>query len=218
MMMRTLAEKLETFGVIPVVTIEETALGVPLAQALTDGGLPVVEVTFRTAMAADAIREIKMAFPDMLIGAGTILQPGQVDQAIAVGADFLVAPGCNPAVIRHALAQKASLIPGCVTPSDIETARREGLRLVKFFPAEACRARDVIPALNGPYPDMRYMPTGGIRLKSLEDYLTIPNVMVCGGSWIAPGALMANGDWETISMNARQAVEQVNLIREETIK
>lgn len=210
----TLRDKLTSFGVIPVIMIDRAEDAVPMARALTDGGLPVAEITFRTAAAAEAIDLIKKALPEMLVGAGTILNEAQLDQAQAAGADFMVAPGLNGVLVQKARDQNIPFIPGCVTASEIEQAMGLDLDLVKFFPAEASNAQAVIKAFNGPYPQMSYMPTGGISLDNLASYLTTPNVICCGGSWIAPAQVIAAGDFDQIRENAAATVARVTEIRE----
>lgn len=209
-----LREELCRFGVIPVITLDRAEDAIPLARALCDGGLPVAEITFRTDAAAEAIEIIKKAMPHMLIGAGTILNEVQLELARAAGADFLVAPGLNGDLVQKALDQDIPFIPGCVTASEIEQAIGLDLDMVKFFPAEAANARAVIRAFNGPYPHMSYMPTGGISLDNLASYLKTPNVVCCGGSWIAPAKVIAAQDFDQIRENAAATVARVTEIRE----
>lgn len=209
----TLREKLANFGVIPVITITKAEGAAPLARALVEGGLPVAEVTFRTPAAAVAIREMKRAEPHLMIGAGTILTEDQMNRAEQAGADFMVAPGLTEKIVEQAQQRNMPFIPGCVTASEVEQAMGLGLDLVKFFPAEAQNAREVIKALNGPYPGMRYMPTGGISLANLESYLRETNIICCGGSWIAPTALIEAGDFTQIAANARATGDKIKMIR-----
>lgn len=211
--MMSLPEKLKNFGVIPVITLTQIADAIPMAKALSEGGLPVAEITFRTPVAAEAIAEIKQAMPHMVIGAGTILTPVQLHQARASGADFMVSPGFDASLVLKSMAMEMPFIPGCVTATEIGAAQALELNLVKFFPAVAQNARAVIPAMTGPFPDMTYMLTGGIGLGDLAAYLTLPNVICCGGSWIAPANLINAGKFGEIEENAASTVEKIKRIR-----
>ncbi len=208
-----LRQKLYKFGGVPVINIDDASNAAPLAMALKNGGLPVIEVTFRTMAAADAIKQIKEQCPAILVGAGTILTTDQIEQAIGVGADFMVAPGLNISVLVKAKQMNCPFIPGCVTASEVEQAIQAGVSFVKFFPAEVSNAKQVIKAFNGPYPNMHYMPTGGIKLDHLENYLSIPNITCCGGSWIARPDLISSGNFDQITKNARETITTVKQIR-----
>ncbi len=208
-----LEKRFYELGIIPVVAFSDIEEVVPTAQALINGGLPAIEVTFRTDIAAGAIHLIKQMFPKMLVGAGTLLSIDQVEQAIKVGADFFVAPGFNADLITQAWEYDLMFIPGCATASEVDEALRMNIKFVKFFPAEACNARKYISALNGPYPQMNYMPTGGISLENMAEYLEIDNVVCCGGSWIASSSLMQSGNFEQVRENAKQVAEKVKSIR-----
>jgi len=210
----TLQAQLRAFGVIPVIMLARAEDAVPLARALMDGGLAVAEITFRTGAAAEAIKLIKQALPEMLVGAGTIVTEAQLDQALVAGADFMVAPGLNGALVQKARDKNIPFIPGCVTASEIEQAMALDLELVKFFPAEASNARAVIKAFNGPYAHMSYMPTGGISPDNLASYLKTSNVICCGGSWIAPVKVIAAQNFDQIRENAATTVARVKEIRE----
>jgi 2-dehydro-3-deoxyphosphogluconate aldolase/(4S)-4-hydroxy-2-oxoglutarate aldolase len=201
-----LIEELRRLGVVPVVEIDDVETAAGLGRALVDAGLPVVEVTFRTPAARDAIVQMRSATPELAIGAGTVLDVDTVKTAIDAGADFLVSPGHNPAVSHAARNAGAKLIPGATTPTEIEAARSAGFRLLKFFPAEASGGIAMIKALSGPYQDVNFMPTGGVREDSLADWLSVPSVIACGGTWIAPRALIAARDFAEISRRATRAV------------
>ena len=203
--MDTTFEKLEKFGVIPVIALDDPDDALPLAAALTDGGLSCAEVTFRTAAAEESIRRIAAAYPDMLVGAGTVLTTQQVDRAVAAGAKFIVSPGLNPNVVRHCLEKGVPAAPGCCTPSEIEQAIELGFSVVKFFPAEAMGGLKTIKALAAPYTGLRFMPTGGINASNLRIYLEYPRVLACGGSWMVSKELIRAHDFAQITELVRQA-------------
>ena len=203
--MDTTFEKLEKFGVIPVIALDDPDDALPLAAALTDGGLSCAEVTFRTAAAEESIRRIAAAYPDMLVGAVTVLTTQQVDRAVAAGAKFIVSPGLNPNVVRHCLEKGVPAAPGCCTPSEIEQAIELGLSVVKFFPAEAMGGLKTIKALAAPYTGLRFMPTGGINASNLRSYLEYPRVLACGGSWMVSKELIRAHDFAQITELVRQA-------------
>jgi 2-dehydro-3-deoxyphosphogluconate aldolase/(4S)-4-hydroxy-2-oxoglutarate aldolase len=178
---------------------------VPVAEALLAGGLTCAEITFRSDAAAAAIEMIRSCVPALLVGAGTILTTAQADAAIAAGASFLVAPGFNPAIVDHVLGRGIPMLPGVCTPSEIEQALARGLHLVKFFPAAAMGGVAYLRALAGPYPMVRYVPTGGITAGDVAGYLALPSVVAVGGTWLAAGDLIAAGAWETIRGLAAEA-------------
>ena len=194
------------YSLVPVVVLEDAKDAVPLAEALIRGGLPCAEVTFRTAAAEESIRKMSEAFPEMLIGAGTVLTTEQVDRAVAAGAKFIVSPGFNPRIVDYCLDKRIPMIPGCCTPSDIEQALERGLEVVKFFPAEAAGGVSMLKALAGPYRNMRFMPTGGIGPANLENYLALPSVLACGGSWMVKESLVNAGEFDKICELTREAV------------
>lgn len=208
--METVFNRLKNIRLVPVVKIDDAEKALPLAKALRDGGLPCMEITFRTECAAQALRCITEAFPDMLVGAGTVLTPEQARQAVEAGAQFIVSPGLNSAVVRWCLEHGISVIPGCATPSDVETALGLGLNVVKFFPAEHEGGLGMIKALSAPYGQIRFMPTGGINEKNLPAYLANPNVLACGGSWMVREELIRSGDFEGITKLCRRAVLLIN--------
>ena len=199
-------KELSLIGIVPVIAINDAADAVPLAQALCDGGLPCAEVTFRTAAAEEAIRNMTKAFPDMLVGAGTVLTNDQVDRAVAAGAKFIVSPGLNPATVQHCQEIGLPVCPGTSNPSDIEMALSLGLKTVKFFPAEAAGGLKYIKSIAAPYVDVTFMPTGGINEKNLLDYLSFKKIICCGGSWMVPGDALAAKDWDRIRSLVSSAV------------
>ena len=191
--MNPILEEFGKFGLIPVVKIDRAEDAVPLAKALCDGGLPVAEVTFRTAAAADAIAAMTKAFPEMLVGAGTVLTTAQVDAAVAAGAKFIVSPGLNPKVVSYCVEREIPVTPGVSSPSEIEQALELGLEVVKFFPAEASGGLAKIKAMAAPYGGIRFMPTGGINADNLNSYLAYDRVLACGGSWMVHDLLRCQG-------------------------
>jgi len=204
--MQNLFEQISEIGLVPVIKIDDVDTAVPLAQALCDGGLPCAEITFRTAQAAEAIAKMAAAFPDMIIGAGTVLTTEQVDSAVAAGASFIVSPGLNPKVVSYCLDKNIPIIPGTATPSDIERAIELGLDTVKFFPAEANGGIKSIKAMAAPYTQMKFMPTGGINAANLNDYLSFDRIIACGGSWMVPDKLLKEGNYDGIRDLTREAV------------
>ncbi|MCL2054640.1 MAG: bifunctional 4-hydroxy-2-oxoglutarate aldolase/2-dehydro-3-deoxy-phosphogluconate aldolase [Oscillospiraceae bacterium] len=200
-------QKIKQTRVIPVVTINNTGDALPLAKALCDGGLPCAEITFRTQAAEESMRLIAAEYPQMLIGAGTILTPEQADKAKAAGAKFIVSPGLNPRVVEHCRSIGVPMIPGCMTPSDIERAIELGLSTVKFFPAEAAGGLKMLKALSAPYPNIEFMPTGGITDKNITEYLSFNKVIACGGSFMVSNELIAAGDFSKITELTAKSVE-----------
>ena len=199
-------DQLALAGLIPVIKVERAEDAVPLCRALSKGGLPVAEITFRTAAAEEAIRLVHQELPEVLLGAGTVLTPEQADKAAAAGAGYIVSPGLNPRVVRHCLQKGYPILPGCSSPSDIELALELGLTAVKFFPAEALGGVNMIKALLGPYGGLKLVPTGGINTQNLHDYLSIKNVLACGGSWMVPDDAVKSGDWARVERLAAEAV------------
>jgi len=204
--MKTMNQQLYELGLIPVIKITDPAKAVPLARALCNGGLPAAEITFRTACAAEAISAITKEFPDMLVGAGTVLNAEQADRAAAAGAKFIVSPGLNPNTVRHCQKIGVPIIPGCANPSDIEAAIELGLDTVKFFPAEAAGGIEMIKAMSAPYGNIKFMPTGGINANNLMDYLSFDKILACGGSFMVKEDLIEAGDFDAIEKLTRQAV------------
>jgi 2-dehydro-3-deoxyphosphogluconate aldolase/(4S)-4-hydroxy-2-oxoglutarate aldolase len=201
---------------LPVVVIENVADAVPLAKALVEGGLPVAEVTFRTAAAAEAISEIAKHVPEILLGAGTVLTPDQVDAAKRAGASFLVTPGFNPEVVQRAAEVGLPIVPGINNPSGVEQAMSAGLGVVKFFPAGPSGGPAFIKALSGPYGEMRFIPTGGVGAENIGDYLALPAVLACGGSWMVDPKLIAAGNFAEITRLTAEAVAAVKSAHSKT--
>ena len=200
-------KELSLIGLIPVIKIENPDDAVPLAKALIDGGLPAAEITFRTACAAEAIKNITEAYPEMLVGAGTVLTTEQVDAAIAAGSKFLVSPGLNPKVTAYALSKGIPMLPGCSNPSDVEAALELGLLTVKFFPAEAAGGLNMLKAMSAPYGQLTFMPTGGISADNLLDYLKFNKIIACGGSFMVKDDLVKAKKWDEITALTRNAVK-----------
>ena len=191
---------------VPMVVLDKVEYADPLAEALIAGGLPVAEVTFRTDAAEASIRKMA-AREDVLVGAGTVLSVDQADRAIDAGARFIVSPGTNPKVVERCLARGVAVAPGVCTPTDIELALSLGVTTLKFFPAAAMGGVATLKALSGPYRNVRFMPTGGINEQNLMEYLAVPCVVACGGSWLAPRKLMAEGRYDAVRHLVRQTVE-----------
>ena len=200
-------KQLSLIGIVPVIAIDDAADAAPLAQALCEGGLPCAEVTFRTAAAAEAIANMTKAFPNMLVGAGTVLTCEQVDRAVAAGAKFIVSPGLNPETVKHCQEIGIPVCPGTSNPSDIEVALSLGLKTVKFFPAEAAGGLKYIKSIAAPYVDVTFMPTGGVNEKNLLDYLSFKKIICCGGSWMVPKDAINAKDWEKIRSLVASAVQ-----------
>ena len=194
--------------VIPVLAIERIEDAVPLARALFEGGLSVLEVTLRTDCALEAIRRIKEALPQASIGVGTVLTPAQYRQAEEVGADFIVTPGTTEALYRHGVESPVPMLPGVASVSELMTGWQFGYRRFKFFPAEASGGVKALKAFAGPLPEARFCPTGGINLDNAADYLALPNVMCVGGSWLTPKSLVEAEDWNGIRQLAREVAER----------
>ena len=211
--MNELEEKFYETGVVPVVVLEDAEDAVPLAQALVEGGLLSAEVTFRTAAAEESIRRMTEAFPQMLVGAGTVLTKEQVDAAAVAGAKFIVSPGFDPEIVDYCLEKNIPVFPGCVTPSEVAQAVKCGLKVVKFFPAEQAGGIAMIKAMAAPYHNIRFMPTGGINPGNLKDYLSCDKILCCGGSWMVKGELIRNGEFEKIQDLVKEAKESADAIR-----
>jgi 2-dehydro-3-deoxyphosphogluconate aldolase/(4S)-4-hydroxy-2-oxoglutarate aldolase len=200
-------------GIVPVVKIDRVEEAVPLAEALLAGGLPCAEITFRTAAAAAAIRAIADNCAGMLVGAGTVLDVGQAEQALAAGAQFVVSPGFSPAVVDWCLAHDLAVLPGIATPSDVMAALEKGLRVLKFFPAEAYGGIATLKALSAPFAGVKYVPTGGVSAKNMADYLALPAVHAVGGSWMVEPRLIAAGQFAEITRLAAEAVAIARQVR-----
>ena len=211
--MKEISATLAAFGVVPVVVLNDPDEALPVADALLRGGLPVAEITFRTDAAEEAIRRITAHCPDLLVGAGTVLTTGQVDRAVAAGAQFIVCPGFDPEIVDYCIAKDIPIFPGCATASEVAWGVKRGLRNLKFFPAEQCGGVATIKALCAAYVGVRFMPTGGIGPKNLESYLACDKILCCGGSWMVKGDLIRAGRFDEIERLAREAVEIVKAIR-----
>lgn len=196
--MNQVLERMQQMGIVPVVVLEEAKDALPLAQALCHGGLPCAEVTFRTSAAKESIRIMKEHFPEMLVGAGTVLTIEQVDQAVEAGAQFIVSPGVNKKVIQHCMDIGIPITPGVTSPTDIDAAMEFGLDVLKFFPAEASGGLAAIKAMSAPYPMLKFMPTGGINEKNITSYIEFDKILACGGSWMVHPDLIRAGAFEKI--------------------
>jgi len=207
--MNDVLKRVKNLGIIPVVKLDDAKDAIPLAKALCEGGLPVAEVTFRTDAAEESIRLMAENFPDMLIGAGTVLTTEQVDRAMAAGASFIVSPGFNPVVVQYCVEKGITITPGISSPSEIEQALMFGLEVVKFFPAEASGGLAKIKAMAAPYTAMKFMPTGGINEKNLMSYLDFPKIVACGGSWMVSDKLINAGEFDKIREMTAEAVNMM---------
>ena len=206
-------EQFYNIGIIPVVVLDDAKDAAPLAKVLCENGLPCAEVTFRTAAAEESIKIMSREFPDMLVGAGTVLTIEQADKAINAGAKFVVAPGLNPKIVQHCLDESVPVTPGTQTPSEMEQALELGLKVVKFFPAEPAGGLNMIKAVAAAYVDLKFMPTGGINAKNVRDYLAYNKIIACGGSWMVKKDLIAAGEWDKIGAMVREAADIVKEIR-----
>ncbi len=200
-----LLNQIEKIGIVPVVVLNDAKDAKPLGQALMEGGLPCAEVTFRTACAEESIRIMASEYPEMLVGAGTVLTTEQVDRAVAAGAKFIVSPGFDPEIVDYCLGKNIPILPGCITPSEVAQAVKRGLQVVKFFPAEQFGGLSTIKALAAPYVGMKFMPTGGISAKNVRDYLQDSRILACGGSWMVKGDLIKAGEFEKIKELTKEA-------------
>ena len=207
--MNDILKKIGDLGIVPVVKIDNAADAVPLGKALMEGGLPLAEITFRTDAAEEAIGNITKALPEMLVGAGTVLNVEQAQRAVNAGAKFIVSPGFNPAVVEFCIKKGIPITPGCSNPTDIEMALGFKLDVVKFFPAEAFGGLSTLKAMSAPYSMVKFIPTGGIDAKNILDYLNFNKVLACGGSWMVKDELIKKGDFAQIT---RLTCEAVNLM------
>ena len=211
--MNPVFEQMSRIGIVPVIALEDAGDAAPLAEALLKGGISCAEVTFRTSAAEETIRKMSEEYPEMLVGAGTVLTTGQADRAAAAGAKFIVSPGLNPVTVKHCQEKGIPVIPGIMTPSEIELALSLQLTEVKFFPAEAAGGIQMIKAMSAPYGNVRFMPTGGIGLANMETYLSFQKVFACGGSWMVKKDLIQAGAFDRITELSRQAVQKKEEIR-----
>lgn len=211
--MNQILDQLKKIGIVPVVVLDDAKDAAPLAKALCEGGLPCAEVTFRTAAAEEAIRIMATNYPDMLVGAGTVLTTEQVDRAIAAGAKFIVSPGLNPKVVKYCLDKGICITPGTQTPSEMEQACELGLDVVKFFPAEPAGGLEMIKAVAAPYTNLTFMPTGGINSENVKDYLRYNRILACGGSWMVKKDMIQAGEFDKITEIVKEAADIVKEIR-----
>ncbi|MDR2524632.1 MAG: bifunctional 4-hydroxy-2-oxoglutarate aldolase/2-dehydro-3-deoxy-phosphogluconate aldolase [Oscillospiraceae bacterium] len=208
--MNDLLVRLARVGIVPVIAMEDAAQAVPLARALTAGDIPVAEVTFRTAAGEEAIRRIASELPEVLLGAGTVRSVEQVRRAIAAGAKYIVTPGLRADVAEYCVKNDILLLPGCVTPYEMELAMDLGITTLKFFPAEQAGGLDYIKACCAPYPELRFVPTGGIGPLHLRKYLDFPKIIACGGSWMCPKAMIDAGEFDAITRLCVEAMKVRN--------
>lgn len=208
-----MSEQMAAYGVVPVVVLNNKNDALPLAEALVEGGLPCAEVTFRTEAAEESIKIMSEAYPEMLVGAGTVLTIEQVKRAVKAGAKFIVSPGFDPEIVDYCIENDIPVFPGCITPSEVAQAVRRGLKVVKFFPAEQFGGVSTIKAMAAPYTMVKFMPTGGVNANNLKDYLACDKIICCGGSWMVKGNLIEAGEFDKIKELTKEAVELVHSIR-----
>ncbi len=207
--MNELLKKIHDIGIVPVIAIDDASKAVPLAKALVAGGLCAAEVTFRTEAAADAIKAIVKEVPQMIVGAGTVLTKEQADRAIEAGVSFIVSPGFNPEITKYVLEKGVCMMPGTATAGEMEQAMALGLEAVKFFPAEQNGGIKMLKALAGPYKNLMWMPTGGINTDNLVDYMTFPQILACGGTWMVKKDLIEGEKWDEITAICKAAVKNM---------
>ena len=207
--MTSLNERIGQLGVVPVVVIRDPRRAVPLARALADGGLPCVEITFRTSGAAEALRRIATEVPDVLLGAGTVLTPGQAKAARKAGARFVVSPGFDARVVDYCRARDLAVYPGVCTPTEIQNALKAGLDVLKFFPVGPLGGASFLKAISAPFPGLQFIPTGGVKREHLPGYLKLDRVLACGGSWLAPATWVEEGAFNRIRNEAARTVAVV---------
>jgi len=205
--------RIRDIGIVPVIAISDVERAVPLAKALIDGGVPCAEITFRTKEGEECIRRIAAEVPEILVGAGTILSIEQATRARKAGAEFVVSPGFNPSVVNYCIENEIPIIPGCSTPSDMEAAMDFGLETVKFFPAEQAGGLAYIKACAAPYPNLNFMPTGGINAGNIGLYSAFDKVIACGGSWMVSKELIESGNFEEITRLCKETVKIVQEAR-----
>ena len=209
-------EALSRIGVVPVITIDRPQDAVPLARALLNGGIGCAEITFRTASAEEAIQRISGECHEMLVGAGTVLTVQQAEQAIRAGAQYIVAPGFDAAVVDWCQEHGVPVLPGVATPTEINMALARGVKLLKFFPSEEIGGVRMLKALYAPYQEVQFIPTGGIKAHNLAEYLVLPNIVACGGSWMATGSMISEGKFDEITRLSREARAIVHRARGES--
>ncbi|MBQ9061995.1 MAG: bifunctional 4-hydroxy-2-oxoglutarate aldolase/2-dehydro-3-deoxy-phosphogluconate aldolase [Eubacterium sp.] len=211
--MNAIFERFKKTGIIPVVVLDDAKDAEALANALCRGGLPCAEVTFRTAAAAESIRIMHEKFPEMLVGAGTVLTTEQIDQAIECGAEFIVSPGFDPELVKHCIERGIAVTPGTQSPTDMEQAIKFGLDVVKFFPAEPSGGLKMIKAVAAPFTNLQFMPTGGINASNVREYLSNDRIVACGGSWMVKSDLIREGRFDEIEKLVSEAAQIVREVR-----
>ena len=205
---------IENSGIIPVVVLDDAAKAVPLAKALLAGGINICEITFRTAAAEEAIRQIALNVPDMIVGAGTVITKEQAKAATDAGAKFIVSPGSDLEVIRYAKELGVYMLPGAVTPTEVMQLIKEDIKVVKFFPAENYGGLKTIKALSAPFPNIKFVPTGGVSLSNLTAYLEFDKIAAVGGSWLCTKDLITNGKWDEITKLSKEAMDIFRTVRQ----
>ncbi len=205
--MNAVLKTISKIGIVPVIALDDAKKAVPLAKALVAGGLPAAEITFRTAAAEEAIRAIKAEVPEMLVGAGTVTSKERLDRALAAGSEFIVTPGFNPDTVKYGIDKGALMLPGTATGGEMEQAMALGLEAVKFFPAEDNGGIKKLKAMAGPYRELMWMPTGGVNTKNMMDYLSFPQIIACGGTWMVKKDLIEGECWDEITAICRDAVK-----------
>lgn len=211
--MNEVLNKLHEYAIVPVVVLDDAKDAKPLAKALVEGGLPCAEITFRTAAAEESIRIMAQEYPDMLVGAGTVLSVDMAKRAVAAGAKFIVSPGFNPKVVQYCVENNIPITPGVQTPTEVEMGLEFGLEVLKFFPAEPAGGLNMIKALCGPYVNTYFMPTGGLNTKNVRDYLGFKKIWAVGGTWVAKKEAIAAGEFDKIKANCEEAVAIVKEVR-----
>jgi len=204
--MKDTLQTINDMGIVPVVKIDNAKDAVPLAKALVEGGLPVAEITFRTAAAEDAIKAIAAECPDILLGAGTVINVEQAERALSAGAKFIVTPGFSPAVVKYCVERKVPITPGIATPTEIQMALDHGVDVVKFFPADAFGGIKTLKAMSAPYAAVKFIPTGGISAANLAEYIMFPKVFACGGTWMVKNDLIKAGQFNEITKLTSKAI------------
>ena len=210
--MESITKQLETLKVVPVVKLDDAKDALPLGKALIEGGLPIIEITFRAAAAAEAIASLSYELPDICVGAGTVLTIDQVNQSIDAGAQFIVAPGFNPRVVDYCIDRNIPVFPGVNSPTQVEMGLERDLKVLKFFPAEASGGLNMLKAMAAPYGDVRFMPTGGVNIGNLNDYLSFDRIIACGGTWLATAALINEGRFDEITRLVQEVVKTAQQI------
>jgi 2-dehydro-3-deoxyphosphogluconate aldolase/(4S)-4-hydroxy-2-oxoglutarate aldolase len=204
---------LEGHGVVPVIKFNDPSEALPLADALAAGGIKIMEITFRSAAAAEAIRRVATERPDILVGAGTVVNMEQLEQAIQAGSKFVVSPGFDEEIVKAGLQQGIIMLPGVITPTEIMAALKAGLSILKFFPASVFGGLQAIKAYAGVFPQAKFMPTGGVSAKNLADFLALPNIQACGGSWMVSGDLISGQKWDEVTALSAEATAIYQKVR-----